>query len=307
MSEISSLEADRLHGNYILTYGRHGSGKTTFQNFLLRYLSEGNPYFLIEPAGSSYDNEEALFLLQDWQAQWRSGALAPATPVGDARCFQFTARPVDSSRNLPELTFGIFEIAGEDYASIVKSRQNPEPQFPQGLHRFLSNTQINFLIVLMCDGEDPTRDDSFFESFIDLFEVSFDSKFVRQFWSRTPILLIFSKPEQARGYLTHVPSVQRYANTDDEYILIEEFLPRTHKKIQERGIEFEASFLNIGELDGVSRVDPGEGLTIEKRLTRPDYSNISDIFVWIYKYWCKKHPFVHTPTLWAHLKQVLGL
>lgn len=304
MSRLEEADADKLSGNFILTFGRVGSGKTTFHNTLLRFLSEGSPPFTLEPLAGSDDS--AFFKLREWREQWRNGALAPANDIDSAECYEFQAKPLEELARFPEVEFGIFEISGEDYEKVVKSPSNPDPFFPGGLQRFLSNPKIKFILVFVCDGEHPEKDDEFFENFIDLFDSQFNARFARRFWQMTPILLVISKPTAARTRLKD-SLVKGLEEADEEFAIIEAFLTRFYRKVRAKGIEFQASFLNVGEIQKISETTDDGPEILRQKLIRPDFVNIRDIFGWMYKNWTGITIIHRRESFWQLFKKAIGL
>jgi len=290
MSYLSAEDADRASGPYFLTFGRPDSGKTTFHNFILRYLALEDEDFSIESVPFDSVDNRSEFLFLQWMKLWEKGYLSPATVKGEAQAFRFRLTPVER-RDLVKLEFGIFEIAGEDYESVVLAEDNPEPSFPRGLQRFINNSRVNFIVVFMCNGDNPKADDAFFRGFLNLIDEQFTDNQVQRFWRKTPVLLIISKPNAAQNALGDI-NYRKHRGTGEEYIVVKEFLPMTYALLRQKEIDFEASFLKIGDivLEEVEheREDGSTHRTTVKKLHHPSYDDIYYIFEWCYRKWTNR-------------------
>ncbi len=103
--------------NYIFSLGKVGSGKTAFQNHLIRYLKTANENFTIEPA--DYGSER---LLDEWASLWRDGKFAARTEAGQPKDYAFRVQPVRRHKDKPPLEFGFLEISGTDFESLPAPR-----------------------------------------------------------------------------------------------------------------------------------------------------------------------------------------
>lgn len=276
MIELKDLQSEKLRGNFFLTYGKEGAGKTTTQLFFLRYLIEGG-LFDVEPRAWAANDNGAHFLKDDWMELSRQGFFPDPTKVRELRAFRFRAQPIKEFRDFPPLDFTFFEIAGEDYRSIVRSPDSPESKFPPGLGAFIANPRINFINIFVCDGENLDEDDKFFRDYINLIDETLRRR-APEFWARSPVLLVISKPDHARTTFESAASAVELTSTVPlERQIMRKYLPQTQAALERRGCEMMPTFLRLGELADDPTAPGG------RRIVKPDFRDIENVMMWIYE------------------------
>ncbi|KAA6182746.1 GTP-binding protein [Thiohalocapsa marina] len=274
----SRLLSESLHekaGNYVLTFGFPGSGKTTFHSFLVRYLMEEGPFrseFVTKNDFGEVDYDINR-MVTNWKSEWRSGRFPAPTPVGEEhiRELRFDVTPLQGVR-IP-LQFNLLEVSGETLKEVLPT-EHRDPVLARVLFELLSNEKIKFIIILLLNPAVHDNDDLFvnFLSYMDT-NLPFN---IRQ---RASLGIVVSKPGEAlktlkdlrQGY-SHVAEL-RGKHTED---FVESFAKSTYriwydwpdpkKKMISR--------LYLGEIEDIKG---------QKRLVRPDYQSIEGIFDWMYQ------------------------
>lgn len=299
----SSPLPNTRRGNYILTFGMPRAGKTTFQNFLIRYLVEGSDAsFALDPLPID-GQPESMLLLKEWRKQWQNGELATPTEVGQPKEFGFRVTPIGPYKGKAELEFGFFEVSGEDLKTVLVERKSGtivKQSLPRDLEHFLVNRNIRFILVLVCDGDDPSRDDELFSDFLEYLG-QIHGKYSRQFRQGTPVLILVSKP---RLTLTKITPLADVNGATQAVQAVKTFLPLTHGSLVRWGADVQAALLDIGKIEPIALPTEKQA---KDRLVEPNYEHIGHIFKWIYEH------FTGTPLgptfmqrLWHYFVSLFG-
>jgi hypothetical protein len=246
-------------GNYVLAAGKTGSGKTTFQNFLLRYMTMEERTFAIEPipADRSIDGQE---ILDEWAALWDEGKLAPQTAAGEPKNHVYRIRPGKQHKDKPTIEIGFVEIAGAQLDALAAGDGDGKPPLPAEVARVLADAAIKAVLVLVCDGSEQEdaamRQDALLAAFV----ARLKSEFGEGVSSRCPVLLLATK-----------------LNQDDEADLGDfagDNLPATLAALQDWRAGYALAALDIGAVK--------RGPDAELLLASPKFDDAAKIFRWVY-------------------------
>ncbi len=140
-------------GNTVVVAGKTGSGKTAFQNHLIRYMATVEKTFAVEPipADGRADGQD---ILDGWAALWDEGKLAPETAAGQPRDHAFRLQPGKQHKDKPAIDIGFLELSGADLEALAAQRE-PSPALPGELAALLANPAANAVVVLVCDCAEP--------------------------------------------------------------------------------------------------------------------------------------------------------
>lgn len=299
--ERSDLAPRNLNGgNFVVTIGWAGSGKTTFQNFLIRYIDERlkRVGFRMLPKEVE-DAADAERLLDAWRQSWREGHFQLSNATKPPGQYSFKVIPPDKSRFKKNLEFGFVEIDGEQFGSLVPSlikkkaeglvqrlgqniqRKKSEPVMPPSILSLLSNNKVQPFIVLVCDGEELGRmerrptDDELFTAFLQFVEHRLRDGSIKRLRKEARIMILVSKPDEARRALDSLLELGHPEDLSIARRVAKLYLPNTLVEI-EQGWKQKPyiTSLNLGETEG-------EG--DDRRLVEPNYRNISRIFDVMYE------------------------
>ena len=259
------------HGKYILTFGLPQSGKSTFQNFLVRYLAQSSQ-FAVEPMC-----EDSKALLFKWRDDWREGRFMDATARGTPKEFRHRVRPLPGARFSKELVFRFFELSGEELRDNVVFSPGREQNLWAETKALLDCNEGKLFMVLMCDGADLAGNDKFFVDLLTYVQKSLPQANFASLKKRARIMLIISKP--------HLALRQRYeeGRRSDMPItkeMIKTFMPDTWKHIK----------LDWRQEPLMARLSLGTIVRVEEngeerdKLVTPDFTHIAAIFERIYNH-----------------------
>lgn len=279
ISETEDTDTDLLldtdiasrRGRYVFTVGRPGSGKSTMQSHLTRYLYQSGDY-IPRPvqAGDQEDQQRAVSkaVLDEWQRQWMANQFPDRTVSKHPSEFRFYMTP-EKRRNKP-IDFGYFEVAGEVYKRLLYSPDRA-PNLPESLHKFLANQKCEFLFLFVCIGYEIEEDDLLFTSFLDYLYDKFGERYMRD----SHIGIVISDPQSAIELLKLRRQESGQSGKLDKYAFIEEFLPTTTARLKGWNNDFGLAQFDVG---GIA-LDDDEIPYIEE----PSFVDARLLFNWIYK------------------------
>lgn len=292
-----------LRGNYLLSLGYPGSGKTTLQ-FMLTWMMHGladgyktsfNSMVDIVPPRSMNESEVhhaqasaqrmlnlSQSLLNDWSRRFQIGQLPEPTVAGEREVRDMRIRVKPKRRGAPELDFNFIEISGENLEDVIAGDGEPG-SLPKGLEAFLENRNINLIISVLVSPTVIEQNSGLLRSNDILLRNMMAWAEARQInlEERASLLIIIPNPAAAMKHLamqtgmTHVPNysaenIATYLKDVAPYIsnIVDNWDPKRSA----------ISKLFIGNIDE-------EELNNEKiiRIQRPVFYDIENIFKWMYK------------------------
>ncbi|MEX0730385.1 MAG: hypothetical protein WED00_00125 [Aquisalimonadaceae bacterium] len=263
-------------GDYLLSFGYPGSGKTTFQSFLSYYVTHVGSFQarpLIDPEDSAL-GWEPMATYNDWIKLWRDGRFPPPNPMDDSdiRELTFEVKPKEGVKT--PLTFSFLEVSGELMREVMADRDR-DPGLTDTVRRYLANESIRMILVLIVDPEHDQRgeNDLLFQNLFTFLDVNFPG-----FRERASLALLISKPDTALYMLKREkPGFRHYAELRGDLCedYIETFLPATYNVLDSWPNQGRVQImtLHLGEV-----VQEGG----EPRIVKHDHRDIEKIFSWIY-------------------------
>ena len=274
-------------GNYIVSFGFPGSGKTTLHSFLLRYLMQVGPYKTepINVKGASGVDFETSRILTEWMGQWQQGRFPKANPVGEdqIREMTFAVQPIRGVRT--PLDFSILELSGEMMQSVIP-KDGRNPNISQVLRNFFNNKKIRVVLLLLVHPKHH-HNDQLFANLMHYLDTNLDFN-IREHAS---LGIVISDPAAALKYLqAHRTGYEALAELRGEHCVefLKAFAPTTfriyHEWPKPKNRMITRLYIgNVEERDG------------ENRLVRQDYTSIAKIFEWTYLQFVGRKP---GPTRW---------
>lgn len=263
-------------GNYLFTFGYPGSGKTTFQWFLMRYLMmEGNfrTQVDIPKTAGGEDDWEARRILNEWKTQWVEQTFPESTGAFDSDIREITieSRPLEGEKT--PCRFSFLEMSGE-LLRMVKPEKNQAPKLSKLINSYLSNEKIKFIVVLMLHPEHE-ENDNLFASFL-----SYLDRIHPGIRSRMSLAIIVVNPEKSMEKLRQFGDAEgrkNYMEINDAalHTYVDAFAGESYQALTDWP-DKKRTLLTCLEIGEIKR-ERGEQI-----LEDPDFGDIEEIYRWIY-------------------------
>lgn len=226
------------------------------------------------PTNATGQDWDGIRVINLWRKQWIEGRFPEATPTGeeDIREINCRVEPLEGERT--PLNFGFLEVSGELQRSVMPG-ETRNPNLIRTLRGYLENENLKMVLMLLMSPE-VEENDVLFSNFITFLDVNFPG--ARE---RMSLGVIISKPEDSLerlklfgGATTDVSfgAELRGARVED---YVETFAPSTYRIWDQWPSENRKMLasLHLGEI-----INEGT----ERRLTAPEFEDISRIFAWLY-------------------------
>ena len=162
--EIGAIEKRR--GNYILTLGYPGCGKTVFQSFLYYFIATEGEFSsnLEKKQIGEQPNYISQNILNTWLENWKDGILPKRNPELEQNIREVRLMVIPRLNPKRKFNFSFLEISGELIKSIVPS-EIQAGTIPDTLRRFLLAQKSQKIIVYIFDHN--KSNDSLFKSILE--------------------------------------------------------------------------------------------------------------------------------------------
>ncbi|MCE6957856.1 hypothetical protein LAZ40_02135 [Cereibacter sphaeroides] len=275
--------AAKKRGNYIFSFGFPGSGKTTFQWFLMNYImNEGDWRSTIDvPDTTNGPDWGGRRIINEWKEQWITGRFPEPNKTAESDIREVTAKVATVSGRRIELDFSFLEVSGE-LLKMVLPLENRNPQLSESIQAYFANPGFRSVLMLMLH-PDVEENDKLFPSLITYLDKEFPG-----LRSRLSLGVIISKPEASLQRLRTYGSVDGRFDYDTlDELALEDYLNRFCGETYQIWRDWPGKDrtllapLHLGEID-----TKGE----EPLLVRPDYRHIEAIFHWIVEQFTGQRP-----------------
>lgn len=268
---FSSKNKVKISNNYIFTFGKEGSGKSTFHQHLLHWLFEVDTECdnRLIPVNDNYD---AHGILSKWKERWRLNLFPERTSIRDeVKDFFVLMKP--KRKRSKAINFAFKEIAGEYFHDIVP-KHGKKPYLHKDLEGFLGDKKNNICFVLVCDGLRPNpidknipSDDELFRGFLDYL---IDNYPMGRF-DRSHFLLLVSKWDKIEGDY----SLEQY---------LDRFLPSTCRSLESRpSNRVLISDFSVGKVEEKEmKNEKDDTYDVLDSIEVINYDDIKSISSWIY-------------------------
>jgi len=280
MGRRGSLRDDSIEdkkGNYIISFGRPASGKTTFQSFLLYYLMHSGEFksnLVIEPEKTA-TGWDAQRLYNRWIEGWQRGEFPTRTDTREDSIRELTLSVTPKVGNKTNLNFSFLEVSGELMEKILPTDES-DPILPKTLVRYLENSSITFSILLFINPETAQQDDQLFDNLFTYLDINFP-----RLRDQISLGVVISKPESSLAiFKKNCPGYSHHAYLKGD--LCEDYLERMTPRLfhtlnswanQEK---IKIMTMSLGEIE----YDSHQGTEL---LVRKDFNDVQKTFGWIYK------------------------
>lgn len=307
-------DIERKSGDYLLTYGRAGAGKTVFHWHLFRYLLKSTEYETNLFSDGEDDISKGI-VNGAWEKFWSAGVLPPSTVEGTMLEFKVEAKPVFGDR--APLRLGMFELPGEMLARVSEIydddvQEHLEGEFDATLNQFLANRRINFRLLYVVNGADPDGAD---RTLRDLLQFIKDT---HPHLVSLPLLIVIANKKAAVKTLVDSKIIKNRYIEDIAETFVMTKMPNAYAYLA-RGKEYGAAVcFDIGDIKPMdtatkSALTNREGnkgalfraheLESNCLLPNPKFNDVEKIFDWIYKSYKGRYP--NEPTFWQKLRKAL--
>jgi hypothetical protein len=277
-------------GNYLLSFGFPGSGKSTFQSFLYHYLVEVGS-FETQPQIDGFNetrNWDGLRLVNEWRRLWHQREFPARTAIGEENIREILLRVRPMRGVQTELNFGLLEVSGELMQTVMPG-ETRDPSLARTLQIYLDNPQIHFVVVFIVDPARGRENDILFDNFFRFLDLNFPQR-----RNQMALALLISRPEVALNQLKREVRGLEHAQRLTPTLCLEyaqRYIPGTFRvwdtwPMPSR-VMLSSLYLGSPAADG-------------QRLERPDYSDIEQIFAWLYHQFTASHL---GPTWWQRILQ----
>ena len=196
---LASVNIENREGNYLISVGLPGSGKTVLQSFTTHSMSvAGNLSAKPDNIKNDKDeiNHQAQHLRTLWLDDWKRGQFPKGTPLNENGMREIRLNVENLENRSQNFNFSFLEIAGENFKDVV-----PEGSVPilyDRIKRFLTNTKIklNIAFILKTDEKlgEPTND-ALFTNFIDFIEANLNLDLTH----KVGLILVIPNPKSVFG------------------------------------------------------------------------------------------------------------
>lgn len=266
-------------GCYIFTVGKQGSGKSTLQSHLLRYLFEGEEYHTQPDGDDTYTSSVFHKLFPLWNEDWRNGWFPKATDVGRPVKLRFEVKPT-IRKSLPLLKFGFWEVSGEDFQVLTHPSEQVPALLPS-LDAFLSDPNNKIVFLFVCQGNDMDKDDFLFAQFLRYIKLR-----LKRNYAQCSAALIFADPETCQRRLQMILGQQQVGGALDITTALDKFTRQTRGLLNVLEDRATITTFSVGRLkEGTDR----EGRPA-KQIEAPDFEDSRILFDWIYEQFTGRLP-----------------
>ena len=196
---LASVNIDDRTGNYLISVGLPGSGKTVLQSFTTHALSvSGKLSAKADTAEKNGDiNYRAQQLRTVWLALWKEGRLPKGTALGEDEIQEIRLNITNLENKSQRFNFSFLEISGESFKYVVPTEASAPTLF-QRINSFLTNNKVrlNLAFVIKTDEQEgEPSNDVLFTNFIEFVETQLKLDLTR----KVGLILVLPNPKKVFG------------------------------------------------------------------------------------------------------------
>jgi hypothetical protein len=217
LSEVPSIEGiDKTTGNYLLTLGYPGSGKTVLQSFIYYYIATDGAYSgsLEKHRKGAQPSHLTQTLLNKWVKDWSDRKLPESTRESVDAIREIRLRLTPKINTSKSFNFSFVEVSGELIKSVVPTEVQAG-SIVETMHSFLTAPKSKKMIVYVFDHNEDSNNDELFSSLIQYLENAMRGKLDKSY----SLMIIVPNPNLV---LQRISSDERYGR---KYSNINELTP----------------------------------------------------------------------------------
>jgi hypothetical protein len=159
VATFTAEDAKGRQGNYVLSFGLAGSGKSTFHSSLLRHLEQGGEFTSkVQPVfRDGKPDGQTRHLLNSWRETWKTGRFVRSTPAVESAIREISYHVTPNKGVKTPLDFNLIEVSGE-LLRRVEGRGNSSAMLPDAIHNLFDNPRINLLLIVLIHPDTPSND-----------------------------------------------------------------------------------------------------------------------------------------------------
>jgi len=183
LSDVPSIEGiEKATGNYLLTLGYPGSGKTVLQSFIYYYIATHGAYSgsLEKHRKGAQPSHLTQTLLNKWVRDWSDRKLPESTRESVDAIREIRLRLTPQINTSKSFNFSFVEVSGELIKSVVPTEVQAG-SIVETMHSFLTAPKSNKMIVYVFDHNEGSNNDELFSSLIQYLENAIPGKLDRSY------------------------------------------------------------------------------------------------------------------------------
>ena len=183
LSDVPSIEGiNRATGNYLLTLGYPGSGKTVLQSFIYYYIATHGAYSgsLEKQRKGAQPSHLTQTLLNKWVKDWSDRKLPESTRESVDAIREIRLRLTPQINTSKSFNFSFVEVSGELIKSVVPTEVQAG-SIVETMHSFLTAPKSKKMIVYVFDHNEDSNNDELFSSLIQYLENAMPGKLDRSY------------------------------------------------------------------------------------------------------------------------------
>ena len=313
--------AEQAKGNFLITVGFPGSGKSTFHSHLYRMCESTHRVDPLHATGKRPGTVDPVMesRINAWRRRFHSNVQVESTDSGDANIFEVALRVFPKTRRKKPLDLRIIEVSGEDLRKLDNSTTGSNvAQMPPALGRMLHDDKMEARKVIMAIMVDPTPDAMRVEHLMDGL-LSYMSVHGKKRLKQTKFCLIVPKPAQMIEALVEYrdqypekwaklpkkPSLERYKTDKDidgkltsfYLTVLKGTLIKRLKTLATEGTIMRTQFY-LGEIEQQFYDEDGVEKS-EEVLVTPNWRDATTVFTFLYESF---NGIKLKPSLWDRIR-----
>lgn len=297
--------AEKARGNFLITIGYPGSGKSTFHSHLYRMCEEIHHVDPLHASGQSPNSVDPVMesRVNAWRRKYHMREQVDATEMGEANIYEVAFRVTPRTRRSFPLDLRVIEVSGEDLRKLDNSTTGESTaEMPQAIGTLLSDKMLNERNIIVAFMVDPDPDADPIEFLVDGL-LSYMKVHGPKRLRKTKFCIIIPKPLQILEALTEYkeqypdiwaryskkPTLEAYKVAKDVNGNLASFYLSVFKKNLVQRLKTVApkggimrSQLYLGEIEQQFEEDEGQERPVDV-LTTVSYRDAAEIFSFLYE------------------------
>lgn len=213
-AQVAAIEGiDEATGNYLLTLGYPGSGKTVLQSFIYYYIATDGAFLgsVESQRDGSHPNYLTQSLLNKWVKDWSDQKFPDATRESVDAIREVRLKLTPKINPSKSFNFSFVEVSGELIKSLVPTEVQAG-SIVETMHNFLTAPKSKKIIVYVFDHNVGSNNDELFSSLIQYLE----STGLRKLDKSYSLLIVVPNPDLVLQYISSDERLRKnYTNMNE--------------------------------------------------------------------------------------------